>query len=111
MGTWDTGPFDRKESEGDMPHGWKAEVTVTGVSTVTDEEHESVLASLPGGGLLVKTEGADEIQLDWLFETRSLDMWEAIERASAAWRGAVAHIESATDPECTDFRVYWMKET
>lgn len=93
-----------------MNHFWKAEVTVSGVPVVTDEECESVMASLPGAGILSRRSGTDEIVLTWRFANASPDIWDAVEQVSARWRGAVGHIESAVDPVCTDFHVLRVQE-
>lgn len=93
-----------------MSHYWKAEVTVTGVPLVTEDESEAVVKSFPGWGGLRKDADKDEVSLFWRFANGSPDIWDAIERASATWRGAVGHIESAIDPVCTDFRVQKVDE-
>lgn len=93
-----------------MSHYWKAEVTVTGVTVITPAEFEAVMNSLPGEGGLDRPAKRRWVHLFWRWSNKSPDIWDAVEQASAVWRGAVAHIESAVDPVCTDFRVYQVNE-
>jgi hypothetical protein len=84
-------------------HHWKAEVTVTGIPVVTEEELESANSVIHG--VLGHDKSRDELTLIWRFTNGSPDISDAIEQASAAWRMAVEHVEGAYDPVCTDFRV------
>ncbi len=91
-------------------HHWHAKVTVTGVPRITDEEMEDALGVVKG--VIQHTGNVDELLMVWRFTNSSPDIWDAIGQAASVWRTAVAFIESAVDPACTDFHVrrVWPEE-
>jgi hypothetical protein len=83
---------------------WQAEVTVAGVPSVTEEEFELMRGVIPG---LVEYEAdTGDLLLTWLLKNGDPHIQYAIDEVSSKWRTALAHVESAPDPVCTDFRVY-----
>ncbi len=84
-------------------HHWKAEVTVSGVPVVTDEEYERVQSVI--SGVTRHETGVDDLNLTWRFTNGSPEMADAITQASATWQEVIEYVESAIDPACTDFRV------
>jgi hypothetical protein len=87
-----------------MTHHWKAEVTVTGVPLVTEEEFGLMFSIL--SGLIQHESETGVLVLTWRFENNDPHVQYAIDEVSSKWRTALAHVESATDPVCTNFRVY-----
>lgn len=85
---------------------WKAQVTIGGVSALSESDGEAMLAVVSG----VVTHRADtqELTLVWRFGSGAT-VTEAIERASYVWRAALGNAPGieALSPEvmCTDFRV------
>lgn len=99
---------DLQSRSGDMTHFWKAEVTVTGVHALTDNEFEQVHGTIPAVLRLDAPGGA--LHMTWRFASDSPDISVAMTQASAGWRKAVGLIENAADPVCTDFRVRRVEE-
>ena len=91
-----------------MTHVWKAEVAVTGVRAISDEEFERVLATVPAVIELNTHNGT--LHMTWRFTTSSPDAWDAVGHAGDIWRKAVKLLAGATDPTCTDFRVHRVEE-
>lgn len=91
-----------------MTHYWRAEVAVTGVHAVTDDEFERVNDAIKGVIRLDTLNGV--LHLKWRFANGSPNINDAMTQASAAWREAVDLIENAADPVCTDYRVHRVEE-
>jgi hypothetical protein len=85
---------------------WKAEVIISGVLSVTEDDLEAMLAVVPG--VISHNAGTGELAMVWRFGEGAA-VAAAIERASYAWRAALGNasgIEAISpDVMCTDFRV------
>lgn len=85
---------------------WKAEVTVSGVPSISLIDLEAMLAVAPM--ILSHSAEAGELTMKWRFGDGAT-VTAAIERASHMWRAALGNasgIEALSpDVMCTDFRV------
>lgn len=85
---------------------WKAEVRITGVLGVTEDDSEAMLRIIHG---VVAHDGLNELTLAWRFTLGSEDINDAIAHASHQWHTALKRSRlvqlSGITPQCVDFRV------
>ena len=82
---------------------WEAEVTITGVPSVTEDEAHKVFTVLSGA--LRHNAPMGTLTFRWRFDTDLSDITGAVAIAVATWRSAIRLIASAENPRCRDFRV------
>lgn len=93
-----------------MAHYWKAEVTVTGVSAVTEDDVRAMYAVAP---MLIRYDSDSScLFMSWRFEAETRSVSSAVTRAWNRVLDVVAAAPgiSSSDLElrCSDFRVLWV---